>query len=318
MTPTSHLDVSPAGLRTQVERRLQELVPRPDGEPLGVAAAAHSSVLGGGKRLRPLLLLLAGQALGCRSPGLLDLACAVEMVHCASLVLDDMPSMDNAALRRGQPTVHLRYGEDVAMLTAVALVSEACRVAACAPSLGGAVRARVVQVLCEAIGPMGLVGGQYRDLRDAPGARTASAVAEANDQKTGVLFAAVLEIAARASGRAGEVRALRRAGYAIGQAFQLRDDLEDAVPGLAPAEDAGKDTLVHLLGAPAVRGLVHAHLLDALRWLRTALGHEDPRLTELLRAAFADARPQDDLVAPMRTPLRLAPAKADASLAAPG
>ena len=278
--------------RRAVECRLAALLaggPAPAG---GVTAAMQAAVLTPGKRLRPLLVLATGRALDAREPGLLDLACAVEMVHCASLVLDDMPAMDDARLRRGEPAVHLRFGEDVAMLAAVALVSEACRVAAAAPALRAPARARAVQVLCEAIGPMGLVHGQYRDLREGAGARSAAAMAEANDQKTGVLFAAAMEMAACAAGRTAAVPALRRAALAIGQAFQLRDDLEDLLPDAAAREDtlqdAGKSTVVQLLGVAAVRRSIDAQLAQARQSLRAALGRDDAQLLALLRRAFPE------------------------------
>lgn len=287
--------------RRDIERRLAALLPPCQDEAGGVAAAMHAAVLTSGKRLRPLLVLAVGRALGARDAGLLDLACAVEMVHCASLVLDDMPAMDDARLRRGQPTVHLRYGEDVAMLAAVALVSEACRLAAAAPALRAPVRAHAVQVLCEAIGPLGLVRGQYRDLRGGRGASSAAALAETNEQKTGVLFAAALELAACAAGRTAAVPALRRGALAIGQAFQLRDDLEDLLPAAGredPLQDANKATVVRLLGADAVRRAIAAQLVKSRQALRSALGRDDAQLAALLGHAFrdvlgdeADARP---------------------------
>jgi geranylgeranyl diphosphate synthase type II len=281
-------NASLARLRSEVEQRLAALLPPADGEP--VNAALHAAVLGSGKRLRPLLVLLAGRALGARPRGLLELACAVEMVHCASLVLDDLPAMDDARLRRGAPTVHMRYGEDVAMLATVALVAEACRIAASSPGLRATVRAEVVQVLCAAIGPLGLVRGQYRDLHDAKGARSPRAVAEANELKTGVLFACALELAARAAGRPDAVAPLRRAALAMGHAFQLRDDLQDqapsAVTGKDSGQDAGKGTLVQLLGASAARRLVERQLADAVHALRAGLGRDDPLLMELLAHAF--------------------------------
>ncbi|RYY50746.1 MAG: polyprenyl synthetase family protein, partial [Comamonadaceae bacterium] len=152
-----------ARLRASVDERLSSLLPEAGDDQAGVAAAMRAAVMTPGKRLRPLLMLATGHALACRGPALLDLACAIEMVHCASLVLDDMPAMDDALLRRGQPTVHVRFGEDVAMLAAVALVSEACRIAAGTQGLRPAARVRIVEVLCHAVGPAGLVHGQYRD-----------------------------------------------------------------------------------------------------------------------------------------------------------
>ncbi|HEX2546007.1 MAG TPA: polyprenyl synthetase family protein [Ramlibacter sp.] len=278
-----------AATRSRVEARLAALLPAPAGSHDAVAAAMQAAVLGGGKRLRPLLTLSVGEALGCRAAGLLDLACAVEFVHCASLVLDDMPAMDNALMRRGQPTVHLRFGEDVAMLATVALVTEALRIVAAAPGLPAAACANAVQVLCTAIGPAGLVRGQYRDLHEGGAPRSVAAAAEANAQKTGVLFVAALELGALAAGAIPAVADLRRAALSLGQAFQLRDDLEDLLPGdIATGEDAGKSTLTQILGAAGARSMLQAELQDSRQALRRALGGECGVVDLLLERAFAD------------------------------
>jgi geranylgeranyl diphosphate synthase type II len=291
-TPDRSVPAHFAALRSTLERRLSMLVPPGSASRSGVAEAMHAAVMTPGKRLRPLLMLVVGEALGGRGPGLLDLACAVEMVHCASLVLDDMPAMDDARLRRGEPTVHLRFGEDVAMLAAVALVSEACRVAASAPGLRPAVRARAVEVLCRAIGPAGLSHGQYLDLREP--ARTPAAAAEVNDHKTGLLFATAMEIAARAAGASSAVPPLRRAALAIGQAFQLQDDLDDlGAPtatqeprGEEPGQDSGKHTLLAIAGPVAVQQALDARLAEAARELRAVFGAGDAPWLHLLQRAF--------------------------------
>lgn len=283
--------------RARVDQRLAELLPADPGRE-GVAAAMRDGVLAPGKRLRPLLMLATGQALGCGSPALLDAACAVEMVHAASLVLDDMPCMDDARLRRGRPTVHLAHGEDAAVLAAIALLAQACATVAALPALDGALRARLVGVLCDAVGPQGLVRGQFRDLREGASSRTVQAIAEANDQKTGVLFACALEIAALVAGAPHAVEALRAAAVEAGQAFQLKDDLEDGIPAARAADkdrhqDTGKSTMVALLGRPAVEQRLQGHLARAEALVRRAVADSDA-LVGLLRLAFAasHARPQ--------------------------
>ncbi|MBL0419287.1 polyprenyl synthetase family protein [Ramlibacter sp. AW1] len=282
---TSGTDTSVASMRMRIEARLAALLPRSTGAHDAVVNAMHAAVLGPGKRLRPLLTVRVGESLGCRSPGLLDLACAVELVHCASLVLDDMPAMDNAMQRRGEPTVHLRFGQDVAMLAAVALVTESMRVVAAAPGLPPAALAQAVQVLSVAIGPAGLVRGQWRDLHEDGAARTVAAAAEANAQKTGVLFAAAMELGAIAAGSTAVAADLRRAAFALGQAFQLRDDLEDMKPD---GEDAGRYTLTQLLGAAAARSLLHAELHKCRQALAAAFGGPCGPIDSLLERAFAD------------------------------
>ena len=281
-----------ASLREQIDARLAELLPPPENAGDLMGAALHEGVLAPGKRIRPLLMLLVGQSLGHRSAALLDLACAVEMVHAASLFLDDMPCMDNARLRRGRPAVHARFGEDVAMLGAVALVTQACAIAASAPGLHGELRAQLVRVLCHAMGMQGLVRGQYRDLREGAVSRHCDDISSTNEQKTGSLFSASFEMAALAAGASDAVRcALRTAALELGQAFQLRDDIEDsqktpATLGKDCHKDAGKSTLVALLGLESAERRLAGHLAEAQRQLRMALP-EDEAIVTWVRSAFA-------------------------------
>jgi geranylgeranyl diphosphate synthase, type II len=136
-------------LRGLIEHRLRELLPLPEREGDLLGQAMHTGVLAPAKRTRSLLMLLASKGLGGNVRAVLDLACAVEMVHTASLFMDDMPCMDNARIRRGRLAAHAQYGQDVAMLGAVALLSEAWRLVAARvsrrPALGagrGAKRCR--------------------------------------------------------------------------------------------------------------------------------------------------------------------------------
>jgi geranylgeranyl diphosphate synthase, type II len=297
-SPSCRCLATPESLRLQVDRRLAQLLP-PDGEGRGsVAAAMRDGVLAPGKRLRPLLMLVVGGGLGGDSEALLDLACAVEMVHAASLVLDDLPCMDNARLRRGRPAIHVRHGEDVAVLAAVALLTQAYGVIAAAPLTDLAGRSLLVRVLSEAVGWQGLVRGQFRDLREGRQARPLADIASTNAEKTGALFVAALEMAAIAAG-AGEASrtALRGAACDLGHAFQLRDDLDDLGQAGQPTgkdihQDEGKSTMVALLGAEAVRHLLAAHLARAEAQFRSALPDSDGAVA-LLRASFTGlpARP---------------------------
>ena len=281
-----------ANLREQIDARLAELLPPPAHAGDLMGSALHEGVLAPGKRIRPLLMLLAGRSLGQSPAALLDLACALEMVHAASLFLDDMPCMDNARLRRGRPSVHARYGEDVAMLGAVALVAQACAIAASAPGLHGELRAQLVRVLCHAIGMQGLVRGQYRDLREGVADRHCEDICSANEQKTGALFSAGFEMAALAADASEATRrALRAAALELGQAFQLRDDIEDshrapATLGKDRNKDAGKSTLVALLGIDAAERRLAGHLAEAQRQLRRALP-QDEAIVSWVRSAFA-------------------------------
>ena len=283
-------------MRGLIDARLRELLPLPHDAHDRVGSAMHEGVLAPGKRTRPLLMLLVGRGLGAESNALLDLACAVEMVHAASLFLDDLPCMDNAWLRRGQPAIHARYGQDVAMLGAVALLSQACSISASVCDLPGERRAQLVQLLCEAIGTRGLVRGQFRDLHEGASPRQASDIASTNDQKTGALFAAALDMAGLTAG-AGDAarRALRAAASDLGQAFQLRDDLEDACDELIDRmkdshQDDGKSTLVALLGRNAVQRRLDAHLLQAGEHLRAAIPGNEGIIGLMLEAFGVETR----------------------------
>ncbi len=279
-------------LRSQIDSRLGELLPPPLHSHDLIAAALHDGVLAPGKRIRPLLLLLVGRSLGQKSMALLDLGCAVEMVHAASLFLDDMPCMDNARLRRGRLAVHARYGEDVAMLGAVALLAHACGIAASVDGLPGELRARLVTVLCNAVGMRGLVRGQYRDLREGSAARLLEDIASTNEQKTGSLFSAGFEMAALAAGASEATRAaLCLAATELGHAFQLRDDIEDYAKSPAAAskdrnKDAGKSTIVALLGLNAAEERLAGHLARAEDQLRQALP-ADEGVVSMVRSVFS-------------------------------
>nr|WP_314427876.1 polyprenyl synthetase family protein [uncultured Erwinia sp.] len=254
-------------LREALQCRLDQLLPAGEQQDL-VFTAMREGTLAAGKRVRPLLLILAARDLGCavEQPGLLDLACAVEMVHAASLMLDDIPCMDNALLRRGRPTIHAQYGENVAILAAVALLSRAFGVVVEAPSLSPACKTQAVAELSLAVGSQGLVQGQYLDLSEGGRARSSEAILLTNELKTSRLFDASLQMAAIVAGSSPQTRQrLRCFAQDLGQAFQLMDDLSDGLSntGKDANQDSGKSTLVALLGAEAVHRKLREHLRSA-------------------------------------------------------
>jgi geranylgeranyl diphosphate synthase type II len=237
----------------------------------------RAAALGAGKRMRPLLVMLVARDLGCASPALVDVACAVELVHAASLILDDMPCMDNALLRRGRPTIHVQFGEDVTILAAIALLSRAFGILAAAQDVAPAVRARLVARLAETVGTQGLAQGQFLDLRGGRG--TARDIAVTNELKTGVLLGVAVDMAAIvAQAEDGVAASLRAFALAAGHAFQLRDDFLDvagndsAVTGKDTGKDAGKATLINAVGQDEARRRLALHLHDAERHLADALG----------------------------------------------
>jgi geranylgeranyl diphosphate synthase, type II len=255
-----------ADLRRRIDARLDVLAPAPVDT---LCIAMREAVTAPGKRIRPILVCLAAEDIGAPAEAALDAGCALEMVHAASLLLDDLPCMDDSPLRRGLPSVHVRYGEDIAILAAVGLLSRGFGVLAAIDGIGGETRARLVSVLAGIVGDCGLVGGQYRDLHaEADG--SARTVERVNHLKTGVLFTGAMEMVVLI-GAASPQEAARLQGFAgeLGQAFQLFDDLLDrtgqaAEIGKPVGQDEDKQTLVSQLGESGARARLDGHL-DAMR-----------------------------------------------------
>jgi geranylgeranyl diphosphate synthase type II len=225
------------------------------------------AVLAPGKRLRPLLVMLTAWRLGEEEAALAP-ACALEMVHAASLILDDLPCMDDAALRRGQAATHIRFGEDVAMLAAVGLVARA-------PGLSEAVRLEMVRILSDAVGLDGLIAGQDGDLR-GEGETSPSRISDIHHLKTSVLFIAAAALGGLAGGAdRDELDALTRFASELGLAFQTLDDIVDA--SLPVPEDNGRATLISLLGKDGARAEARRRLGAA----RIGLASAGPRLAPL-------------------------------------
>jgi geranylgeranyl diphosphate synthase type II len=243
---------SPDELRAAVEGYLEGL---PFAADLGeLTDAVRYSLLGGGKRVRPVLCLATGEALGRDGDELLPAACALELVHTFSLVHDDLPPLDDDALRRGQPSAHVRFGEGIAILAGDALLTEAFRLALGYPTPG------VARVLAEAT--LGMIGGQYIDIT-SDGDLDGDALAALHRLKTGRLLAACVESAVVVAGvPEGEREPWRAFGRDVGLLFQIVDDLLDATGtaeelGKTPGKDeaAGKVTYVSLYGLDRARGL---------------------------------------------------------------
>ncbi|MBQ5949261.1 polyprenyl synthetase family protein [Massilia sp. ST3] len=265
-----------AALRHEIEQRIEFLLAEGGGQADLLTLAMRAGALSSGKRMRPLLMMLVARDLGCASPAVLDVACAVELVHAASLMLDDMPCMDNALLRRGKPAIHVQYGEDVTILAAVALLSRAFAILAAIQDIDPLTRTRLVTRLAETVGAQGLVRGQFMDLRG--GAHSEAEIAATNDLKTGVLLGVAVDMAAiLAQAEDGVGQALRAFALAAGQAFQIRDDFQDgpgndsAITGKDTGKDAGKATFVNALGMDEARRRLAAHLHEADRHLGAAL-----------------------------------------------
>jgi farnesyl diphosphate synthase len=222
-----------------------------------LAAAMRHALTSGGKRLRPVLCLAAAQA---ADPGAdaSRVAAALECVHTYSLIHDDLPCMDDADLRRGQPTVHRAFDEATAVLAGDALLALAFILTSDHPP---ALARELTAVLARAAGPAELVGGQMEDTLGLNGPATAERLAYIQGGKTAAMIAAALEMGALTGGAPEKARvALRRAGLSLGAAFQIADDLLDlegdpALLGKPTGADAGRGKLTHhgLHGVPAAR-----------------------------------------------------------------
>jgi farnesyl diphosphate synthase len=267
-----------------VERALEQWVPID--APAGLGEAMRYGVLDGGKRLRPLLVLATAQAVGGAREAALRAAVAVELIHAYSLVHDDMPCMDDDVLRRGKPTVHVRYGEAQAMLAGDAMQALAFEVLTPLPEDGSpgvepALQARLVALLARAAGHAGMAGGQAIDLASIGRPLEEAALRDMHRRKTGALLqASVLMGAACGRTDAAAWAALADYGAAVGLAFQVVDDILDVTQASETlGKTAGKDldhnkpTYVSVLGLEAARAHAHALRAQARAALeRSALG----------------------------------------------
>jgi geranylgeranyl pyrophosphate synthase len=279
--------------REDVDRALERLLPGPDEWPAHLHRAIRHSVFAGGKRLRPILCLAAGQVLGARSEDLIEPACGLEMIHTYSLIHDDLPAMDNDDLRRGVPTCHVVFGEATAILAGDSLLTHGLGMFAIHPrgERFAAAKVRVLETVVEAIGTRGMIGGQAADLEaekdDAP---TAELVSKIHENKTGRLIrASLLTGAILAEAPADTLERVDAYGRRIGLAFQIKDDLLDvesdaATLGKASGKDAaaGKATFPGVWGVERSRQLL-AENVDAAVEAASGLPGEGGVLPELAR-----------------------------------
>jgi farnesyl diphosphate synthase len=239
--------------------------------PAGLGEAMRYAVLDGGKRLRPLLVLAASEAVRGNEHAAMRAACAAELIHAYSLVHDDMPCMDNDILRRGKPTVHVKFGQAQALLAGDALQALAFEILAPeGDSVPAATQAALCRLLARAAGHEGMAGGQAIDLASVGHALTEEQLRRMHKLKTGALLqGSVMMGAACGAPSAQAHEALARYGAAMGLAFQVVDDILDvtadsATLGKTAGKDAAQDkpTYVSLLGLE--RSRAHAQELLAL------------------------------------------------------
>lgn len=262
-----------AGEVTLTLERMLQMHDDPEAE---LIEAMRYATLDGGKRIRPFLTLATADLFNVKRARALRVAAAIEMVHCYSLVHDDLPAMDDDELRRGQPTCHIKFGEATAILTGDALLTKAFEVLADDDTHSDPhVRSDLVMVLAKAAGPEGMVGGQMLDLIAESEDLNMPEITRLQRMKTGMLIAVSCEAGA-ILGKAsdGAKNALRAYAHDLGLAFQIADDLLD-VEGdeitvgkkTGKDEEAGKATFVSLLGVERARDQAEALVAQACEHL---------------------------------------------------
>lgn len=256
-----------------IDEALDRWLPAEQQQPTRLHQAMRYSVFAGGKRIRPILMLAACEAVGGDAQDALSAACAIEMIHTYSLIHDDLPAMDDDDLRRGQPTNHKVFGEAVAILAGDALLTEAFVMLSRQQSWGHAGR-QVLELMARNAGARGMVGGQVVDMDSEDSEVDLETLEYIHNHKTGALLSAAIEAGALIGG-ATEIQfdALRRYGKAAGLAFQVADDILDIV---ADQEALGKD-----VGSDVDRGKA---TYPALLGLEGAKLRADELMTEALNA----------------------------------
>ena len=272
-----------------MESVLAEWLPPVHIAPQRLHDAMRYAVLGGGKRVRPLLAFAAGEVCGAGVERVQHAAAAVELIHAYSLVHDDMPAMDNDALRRGKPTVHVEFDEATALLAGDALQSLAFDILASTPLADdAATQLKMVQLLAQAAGSRGMAGGQAIDLASVGKPLHLTELEFMHIHKTGALIRASVLLGAQCGSVPDATRtALDHYAKCIGLAFQVVDDVLDAETTTATlGKTAGKDaannkpTYVSLLGARRARELAQELRADAHTALAD-LGAPAARLRQL-------------------------------------
>jgi farnesyl diphosphate synthase len=277
------------GVQGEVEDALGAYLPSASSVPCKLHEAMRYTTLGGGKRVRPLLVYASGALFDADPKALARAACAVEMIHAYSLVHDDMPCMDDDELRRGKPTVHVAYDEATALLVGDALQSQAFQVLAEADTVPAPRLVAMLGLLAQAAGSAGMCGGQAIDLDSVGIALSLEQLEHMHQLKTGALLRASVLLGALAGRDLAppELEALAAYAKAVGLAFQVVDDVLDATADSATlGKTAGKDaadnkpTYVSILGLAPSRELAEKLRRDAHAAL-APFGEQALRLREL-------------------------------------
>jgi geranylgeranyl diphosphate synthase type II len=287
----TNLETYLAERKALIDAALERFLPGAEGGTDIIHQAVRHSLFAGGKRLRPILCLAAAEAVGGRGHDFLSCACALEMIHTYSLIHDDLPAMDNDDYRRGMPTSHRVFGEGIAILAGDALLTEAFHLLS-RPEFtkddNTETRLQAINLIAQAAGTAGMVGGQVMDLQGEGKTVTLETLEDMHRRKTGaMLTVSVVSGAILARATAAQTAALSRYGQDIGLAFQIADDIlnvtgDSALMGKGTGSDIsrGKTTFPALIGLEVSRNrlaeLVEraaAHLTDfdhradPLRWI---------------------------------------------------
>jgi geranylgeranyl diphosphate synthase type II len=259
MTATETITHYLARRAAEVNEWLDRLVPSETTPPELLHRAMRYSLLAGGKRLRPALVLAAGEAFGADTDDLMPAACAIEMIHTYSLIHDDLPAMDNDDLRRGRPTCHKAFGEAVAILAGDALLTQAFRVLAMdAPKRDAERQVTVIREVATAAGTVdALIGGQMADIENEGEKVDGSTLEYIHRSKTGAMIAASVVVGGTVAGASeDQIEKLRGYGQCIGLAFQIADDILDVTSTSEQlGKTPGKDQAANKATYPAIHGI---------------------------------------------------------------
>ena len=280
----------------EVNQWLDALVPSEATPPERLHRAMRYSLLAGGKRLRPILVLAAGESFGAATDDLMPAACAIEMIHTYSLIHDDLPAMDNDDLRRGRPTCHKAFDEATAILAGDALLTQAFRVlSAEAPHLNAGRQIRVIREISNAASTIdGMIGGQMADIESEGQPVDETTLEYIHRSKTGALITAPVVVGGLIAGASEpELDKLRAYGQRIGLAFQIADDILDVTSTSEQlGKTAGKDLAAHKATYPALHGVEQSEarmqqLVSEAIDIVAGLGQDAGMLAELGRFIVA-------------------------------
>lgn len=277
--------------RGRVDAALDALLPPAQEEPRSIHEALRYMIFSGGKRVRPALVLLAADAVRGKMDAHLDAAAGFEMIHTASLILDDLPSQDNAPVRRGRAACHVEFGEATAVLASTALLTLGIRSISLDATRGKAPAreaARIVRLIADAIGTRGMIGGQIADLALERSGATMENLEYIHSHKTGALFIACAQAGALlGGGPEAEVAALGEFAKNVGLAYQIADDILDhegtiETLGKPAGQDVEKATFVGVFGLDVSKRITR-ELYETAEGALEGLGPRKEKLVALTR-----------------------------------